>query len=56
MAKTTHPTVTRLNVAADILKLQAKLEEALGTRKSGRDRTAIAALKDARDSLLAGVD
>lgn len=50
------PTVTRLNVAADLLKLQAKLEDALGTRKSGRDRTALSRIKDARVELLASVD
>ena len=49
--------VVRMNAAADLLKLHAKLEDAFFTRqKTGKDRTAIASLKEARDSLLAVVD
>lgn len=49
--------VVRMNVAADLLKLHAKLEDAFTMRnKTGKDRTAIAALKEARNSLIAVVD
>lgn len=49
--------VVRMNVAADLLKLHAKLEAAFTVRnKCGKDRTAIAAIVDARNSLLAVVD
>ncbi len=50
--------VVRMNVAADLLKLHAKLEDAFSVRvnKTGKDRTAIAAITDARNSLLAVVD
>lgn len=53
--------VVRMNVAAEVLKLHAKLEDAFTgsmsrANKTGKDRTAIAALKEARDSLLAVVD
>ncbi len=50
------PTTVRLNTAAAILKLEAVLRDIGVGRRTPRDRTAIAALQQARTNLLNETD
>ena len=47
---------TRLNVASDILKLEAKLRDIGPGRTTSDDRAAVAALQGARERLLSQTD
>ena len=52
----TNSVTTRLNVASDILKLEAKLRDIGPGRTTSDDRAAVAALQGARERLLSQTD